>query len=199
MIAVAGGSGSGKTTFAQLLKKRLGENRCLVIEQDSYYHDRSGEFDHDGGRVNFDHPDAIDWSLLLSHIRQLKHGKPIDVPIYDFNTHSRKTESLRVEPKEYMIVDGILILVPFEVCSEFTIKIFIETNEELRFRRRLMRDVQERGRTPEGVHNQFYNQVKPMHDQFVEPSKANADLVISGEVDFSPALEQVINDTLVSL
>jgi uridine kinase len=190
-IGVAGGSGSGKTTFAKSLTARLGHERVLVLAQDSYYIDRSKEFDHDGGRVNFDHPDSIDWSLLEEHLRDLAAGRAIEVPIYDFATHQRQKTTLHVKARPYLVLDGILIFVHEKIRNRLQHKIFIEAAENIRFERRLNRDVVERGRTPEGVRAQFFNQVKPMHDQFVEPSRQYADIVISGEKNFAPAVESL--------
>ncbi len=188
-IGVAGGSGSGKTTFARALTERLGRGNVTLLAQDSYYIDRSEDFDHDGGKVNFDHPDSIDWGLLERHIRLAMRGLSIEVPIYDFATHRRQHQALVCEPRPYLIVDGILVFVQESIRALLRNKIFIEAREEVRFERRLKRDVVERGRTPEGVRSQFFSQVKPMHDQFVEPSKNFADLVISGEENFAPAIE----------
>ncbi|MCB9091528.1 MAG: uridine kinase [Halobacteriovoraceae bacterium] len=178
IIAVSGGSGSGKTTYARLLQKKLGDENSAILYQDSYYRDQSRNFDYDGGSVNFDHPDALEFPLLESHLIELKKGNSIQVPIYDFATHTRIKKSEHFPLKEYVIVDGILLFSQDPLVEIFDYKIFIDCPEELRYERRLNRDVKERGRTPEGVHNQFYNQVKPMHDQFVEPTKNIADLVV---------------------
>lgn len=191
IIGVAGGSGSGKTTFVRELATRLGADRVTVIQQDSYYIDRSREFKGDGS-LNFDHPDAIDWALMAHQLRELRDGRAVDVPIYDFATHSRLKNTQRAEPKEVILVDGILIFHPEEICKLMDLKIFIDTAEPIRFERRLKRDVRERGRTPEGVREQYIKTVKPMHDQFVEPSKKQADLIISGEVSFDGEINRVI-------
>ncbi len=196
VIGIAGGSGSGKTTFARLLTERLGVGSVAVLAQDSYYIDQSKRFDRDGGQVNFDHPDALDWDLLVTHLKQLRSGQAVEVPIYDFATHKRKIETILVEPKPFVLVDGILIYVPDHLREEMTCKVFIQTREEIRFERRLRRDVAERGRTPEGVRAQYLAQVKPMHDRFVEPSRAFADRVISGEADFHPAIEELVKELL---
>ncbi len=180
LIGVAGGSGSGKSTFARELSSALAtRGRVLILEQDSYYRDQSANFDCDGGRVNFDHPSAIEWPLLVSHLQKLKAGQAVDRPVYDFSTHKRRSEFLVVHPVPFLILDGILILLPEELRRELDFKIFIHTPEDLRFERRMARDVAERGRTPDGVRAQFMSQVKPMHDQFVEPSRQHADYVIA--------------------
>ncbi len=181
IVGVAGGSGSGKTTFAKRLRERLGESECCVLGQDSYYFDQSKKFDHDGGSVNFDHPDSIDFNLLAKHISELKKGSSVNVPIYDFATHSRSSEGDTLNPRRLIFVDGILIFSQPQVVEELDYKIYIDCPEDLRFERRLHRDVTERGRTKEGVRNQFYKQVKPMHDLFVEPSKDVACDIINVE------------------
>jgi uridine kinase len=180
IIGVAGGSGSGKTFFAQALAKRLGPEVCSVIYQDNYYHDQSNKFDHDGGSVNFDHPKSLDFDLLASHLTELKSQNDIRVPIYEFSTHKRLQETIYQPVKKVIIVDGILILTQPKLLDIFDDTVFVHTPENIRFERRLSRDVAERGRTPEGVTNQFERQVKPMHDLFVEPSKENASFLSSG-------------------
>jgi uridine kinase len=196
IIGVAGGSGSGKTTFARELAREiakvLGPSSTLILEQDSYYIDQSQKFDRDGGKVNFDHPAALDWPLLVKQLRDLKSGRHIERPVYDFVTHKRRSETVTVHPVPFVILDGILILVPAEVRAELDYKVFIDTREELRFRRRLQRDVAERGRTPEGVRAQFIAQVKPMHDQFVDPSREFADHVVREEKDFSAEVGRAV-------
>jgi uridine kinase len=180
ILGVAGGSGSGKTFFAETLAKKLGPEVAFVLYQDNYYIDQSKKFDHDGGSVNFDHPDALDFDLMASQLDDLKNGFDIEIPLYDFAKHTRLEKTKYQPAKKVVIIDGILILTQpkiLELCDE---TIFIETPEDIRFDRRLNRDVIERGRTPEGVTNQFKTQVKPMHDMFVEPSKFNANHVNSG-------------------
>ncbi len=183
LLGVAGGSGSGKTFFSEALiralNKSCGRNVCEIVYQDNFYIDQSRHFDRDGGAVNFDHPDSIDFSLLATHLKILKAGQATDIPMYDFATHQRKNTTLRVEPRQIIIVDGILIFHSAEVRNLFDDLIFFQTPEELRYQRRLERDVKERGRTAEGVHEQFQKQVKPMHDLYVEPSKAYAKTVVN--------------------
>ncbi len=174
---MAGGSGSGKTYFARDLLDALGD-KAEIIYQDNFYFDNSKKFDFDGGSVNFDHPESIDFDLLGEHIAQLKEGKAVDIPIYDFATHSRRPNKLHIRPRPIIIVDGILIFHAEQVRKHFDDMVFFDTPEELRFERRLERDVKERGRKPEGVKNQFLKQVKPMHDQFVEPSKKYATTIV---------------------
>ncbi len=183
ILGVAGGSGSGKTYFAKELATALGEHATIVY-QDNFYIDQSHRFDHDGGSVNFDHPESLELTLLAKCLSELKAGKPTEVPIYDFKTHSRQKDTLRVQPTSIVIVDGILIFHPDYLREQFDEMIFFDTPESLRFERRLERDVVERGRTVEGVKAQFLKQVKPMHDEFVEPSKAHAHTVIKDLGDY---------------
>lgn len=183
ILGVAGGSGSGKTYFAKELHKALGD-RATIVYQDNFYIDQSHRFDHDGGSVNFDHPESLDLKLLATCLAELKTGQATNIPIYDFVTHSRKQEHLKVGPAKIVIVDGILIFHPDYLRAQFDEMIFFDTPESLRFERRLERDVKERGRTPDGVQAQFLKQVKPMHDQFVEPSKHHAHCVVKDLGDY---------------
>lgn len=198
VIAIAGGSGSGKTTLAKEILKSLGEDKCVIIGQDNYYFDQSAKFDRDGGAVNFDHPDALEFTLLAEQLKQLKQGLAVNIPVYDFATHKRFTKTVHIEPHPIVIVDGTLILSQNILLPLFDESIFIEVDEKTRFQRRLKRDVEERGRTPEGVREQFYKQVKLMHDEFVEPSKANATLLHRGrslqvlKKDHSPFQAQLL-------
>lgn len=182
LLGVAGGSGSGKTFFSEALvrelQKNCGSNFCEIVYQDNFYIDQSQRFDRDGGAVNFDHPDSIDFSLLAEHLKILKSGKVTYIPTYDFTTHKRKNETRLVRPRSIIIVDGILIFHSPIVRSLFDDLIFFQTPEELRFQRRLERDVKDRGRTPAGVKEQFLKQVKPMHDHYVEPSMIFANTIV---------------------
>lgn len=189
ILGVCGGSGSGKTFFANALRNKLSHSAADIIYQDNFYFDQSAKFDFDGGSVNFDHPDAIDADLLAKAITKIKTGLVADIPIYDFSLHKRKQEVIRMNPRQLIIVDGILIFHYPQVRQLFDDLIFFETSEELRFSRRLERDVLERGRTPEGVKNQFIKQVKPMHDQFVEPSKEFAKYIVKDIGHYEDTLE----------
>jgi uridine kinase len=178
VIGVSGGSGSGKTTFARLLAQaRAG---CVILSQDHYYIDQSAHFRGDGENVNFDHPDAIDFPLLAQHLRMLKQGSAVEVPNYDFVTHTRKRETEHFKPCPVIILDGTLILSQPAIREHLDTSIFIDAPEAVRLERRIRRDTTERGRTLDGVMKQFTRQVKPMHDQFVEPSKSHATHVVSG-------------------
>lgn len=195
VIGVAGGSGSGKTYFSKKLLEHLGADRAVILTQDSFYRDQSARFDHDGGAINFDHPDALEFSLMARCLEQLKFstdsGGHVDIPVYDFVTHKRKVDPLRLPVRPVIIVDGILIFHAPAVRCLIDYKIFFATPEALRFERRLHRDTKERGRTPEGVKAQFLNQVKPMHDLFVEPSKIFADRLSSDPNDVPELLKLV--------
>jgi uridine kinase len=188
ILGVAGGSGSGKTYFAKALTEALGEHATIVY-QDNFYIDQSHRFDHDGGSVNFDHPESLELTLLAKCLGELKTGKGTKIPQYDFVTHSRLKEELHVPQKRIIIVDGILIFHPDYLRPQFDEMVFFDTPEELRYQRRLERDVKERGRRPEGVREQFLKQVKPMHDEFVEPSKAFAHKVIRDLGEFDEQLK----------
>jgi len=193
IVGVAGGSGSGKTYFAKDLMQKLGSELAEIVYQDNFYIDQSHRFDGDGGSVNFDHPDSIDFSLLAHCLGQLKSGNDTDIPIYDFKTHTRASNKLKIQAKPIIVVDGILIFHPPEVRAQFDYLVFFDTSEDLRFERRLQRDVKERGRTPEGVLAQFQRQVKPMHDLFVEPSKHHANVVVSDDCNYDEILINCCN------
>lgn len=195
IIGIAGGSGSGKTTFALLLQKLLGRERCAILHQDSYYHDLSHAFDRDGGSVNFDHPDAIDFELLGSHLGELADGRAVEVPVYDYATHQRLNRTHPLAATPVLVVEGMLVLSQHSIRERLNVKVFIEATEQVRLARRLARDVQERGRDPAGIEQQFQTHVKPMHDRFVEPSRRHANAIYSGE----GALETQIRDLLIQL
>ena len=178
IIGIGGGSGSGKTTVAQRILSNLDQSHVAVLQQDSYYRnlgDMPLELRH---QINFDHPDALDNSLFTNHIRALRAGEAIDMPVYDFAHHSRKAETVRVQPRPIIIVEGILIFVDAAVRELMDIKIFVDTAADIRFIRRLNRDVSQRERSVESVIHQYLSTVRPMHEQFVEPSKRYADVII---------------------
>lgn len=190
IIGVAGGSGSGKTYFARELQRILGDKVCTILYQDNYYIDQSHRFDGDGGSVNFDHPSSLDFELLARGLATLKNNESIEVPLYDFATHKRLEKTIKCEPKKIILVDGILILDSSVVRAQLDEAVFFDTPEELRYSRRLDRDVNERGRTPEGVKKQFDLQVRPMHNQFVQPSMQYAQTVVRNINEYSEALKK---------
>ena len=178
IIGISGGTGSGKTTVANRILESVSASEVVFIQQDSYYRNlKDLPLDY-RGCANFDHPDAIDNDLLIDHIRKLKAGEMIELPLYDFRTNSRLDETQRVEPKPIVIVEGILIFVDPKLLEQMDIKVFVDTPDDIRFIRRLRRDVAERGRTVESVIEQYLATVRPMHQQFVEPSKREADVII---------------------
>ncbi len=180
IMAIAGGSCSGKTRLARLSQEALGEDCAVILRQDNYYLDLGGA--KPGQKLpNFDHPNAFDWELMLKHLQELKNGHAINVPTYDFATHRRKQETELVEPKKIILFEGILILSQKMLLGELDYKFFVECDEKTRLNRRIKRDIAERGRTRDSVIEQFNTQVIPMHEKFVEPSKANADVIITQE------------------
>ena len=179
IVGIAGGSCSGKTTFLRRLHEYFGKDKSTIIWQDNYYIDQSSKFDKDGGAVNFDHPSAIDFEFLADQLAILKNGDSIKCPTYDFATHTRTSETIPIEPRPIILVDGILIFHLERLRNLFDHRIYISAHEDVRFERRLKRDTTERGRTEQGVHDQFYKQVAPMHDEFVTPTKQFAHRVIN--------------------
>jgi uridine kinase len=178
IIGICGGTGSGKTTVANRILESVSKNEVVFLQQDSYYRNLD-ELPLDiRNVVNFDHPDAIDNNLLVEHLRALKTGRAAEVPLYDFKTHSRRDETLHVEPQPIIIIEGILIFAEQRLLDEMDIKVYVDTPDDIRFIRRLRRDVAERGRTAESVIEQYLATVRPMHMQFVEPSKRYADVII---------------------
>ncbi|MGD8815455.1 MAG: uridine kinase [Anaerolineales bacterium] len=178
VIGIAGGTGSGKTTVANVILERVGTRNITVLPHDAYYKDLSNLPAGHRELKNFDHPDALESDLLIAHIQTLLDWNSIDMPVYDFTTHSRTTKTVLVEPKSIILVDGILIFAEPTLRKLFDVKIFVDTPPDVRFIRRLQRDVAERGRTVESVIHQYQTTVRPMHDEFVEPSKRYADVII---------------------
>jgi len=181
IIGIAGGTGSGKTTLAHALQKKLGCQRTLLIAEDSYYKDRSDIPFEQRQYTNYDHPDALDLGLLAVHLRALKAGKTVIVPAYDFTTHTRRPEGRLLTAQPLIIVEGILIYASQAVRDLCDLKVFVETADDLRFVRRLMRDMAERKRSAKSVVDQYLETVRPMHRAFVEPSVVYADILIDGE------------------
>lgn len=178
VIGIAGGSGSGKTTVSNAILDRVGRKRIAFLQHDSYYKDLSHLPPEQRHAINFDHPNSLESELLTEHIKQLKKWKPVDLPVYDFKNHVRTGEVRRVEPRGVILVEGILIFGEKSLRDLFDVKIFVDTDADLRFIRRVQRDISERGRSTESVINQYLNTVRPMHLEFVEPSKRYADIII---------------------
>ena len=178
IIGIAGGTGCGKTTVVNQLIERLNTNDIAVISQDSYYKDTSELSYEQRVKINFDHPQSIDFDLLEKHLQMLREGQTIDQPVYSFKEHNRTKETIETKPRKVMIVEGILILSNPKLRDLFDIKIFVHADSDERLIRRLKRDIAERGRDLEEVLNRYQTTLKPMHQQFIEPSKAFADIII---------------------
>ena len=191
VVGVAGGTGSGKTTVAEAIVTRIGAARIAYLQHDRYYRDLGVGDPAELLHHNFDHPNALETELLVAQLEQLKAGRPIEVPIYDFTRHRRTARTQRVEPSRVVLVEGILIFVEAALRRMFDIKIFVDTDADLRFIRRLLRDIAERGRSVDSVVHQYLETVRPMHLEFVEPSKRWADLIIP-EGGFNPVALDVV-------
>jgi uridine kinase len=192
IIGIAGGTGSGKTTVAQAIYDRVGSDRIEWISHDSYYRNFDGLSTEERHKINFDHPDSLETELLTRHLDVLAKGSSVDVPKYDFATHARRQETQRVEPRRVIIVEGILVLAEPELRRRIDIKLFVDTPPDIRFMRRLLRDIQSRGRTLDSVVKQYLTTVRPMHEEFVEPSKRYADLIIPEGGENQVALDAII-------
>ncbi|NKB89080.1 MAG: uridine kinase [Acidobacteria bacterium] len=178
IIGIAGGSGSGKTTIAEALAEKIGPDNCAHILHDAYYHRLSHLPMEDRERVNYDHPDSLETELLVEHLHALLHGAAVDVPRYDFAAHDRAEDTTPTKPKPVILLEGVLALAEPTLRDLMDLKIYVDTAADLRFMRRLERDIADRGRTRESVYEQYLATVRPMHIEFVEPSKSHADLVI---------------------
>ncbi len=191
VIGICGGSGSGKTTLAELVVEKLGPERAIGLAFDSYYRDQGHLAPEERAKVNYDHPDSLDGPLIAEHLTALAEGKEAAVPVYDFSTHCRTTDVDIIEPRPVIVVEGILLLAYPELRDCLHLSVFRECPEDIRFDRRVARDVAERGRTPESVAEQFAATVKPMHDDFVEPTSMYADIVVPYAEDLYDARERV--------
>ena len=192
IIGIAGGTGSGKTTVARAIYDRVGPDRIEWISHDSYYRNFEGLSPDEKHHINFDHPDSLETELLARHLDVLAKGSAVEVPIYDFTTHSRKDETQRVEPRRVVIVEGILVLAEPELRKRIDIKLYVDTPSDIRFMRRLVRDIKLRGRSMESVIEQYTTTVRPMHEEFVEPSKRYADLIIPEGGENLVAIDAII-------
>ncbi|MEW6568988.1 MAG: uridine kinase [Chloroflexota bacterium] len=178
VIGIAGGTGSGKTTVANVILERVGAQNIALLPHDAYYKDLNDLPRAQRDLVNFDHPDSLETDLLVRHLRELRAWRPVEIPVYDFTTHTRTERTLRVEPQPVILVEGILIFAEPALRQMFDVKIFVDTAPDIRFIRRLQRDIVERGRTVDSVIHQYETTVRPMHLEFVEPSKRHADVII---------------------
>lgn len=177
MIGIAGGTGSGKSTLTARIKEHFGEN-VTVLTHDNYYKAHDDMTYEERTHLNYDHPNAFDTDLMIRHVQDLRNGKDIICPVYDFSAHNRSKETITIRPNRVMIIEGILIFECKELTDLMDIKIYVDTDADVRILRRIMRDVEERGRSLTSVVNQYLNTVKPMHEQFVEPSKKYADIIV---------------------
>lgn len=177
-IAIAGGSGSGKTTIAQSVVDLVGRDSVVYLQQDAYYRDQQHLSFEDRTKINYDHPDSIENELLIEHLDALRNGQPIERPVYDFSSHTRTEQTVTIVPEPAVIVEGILVLADKDLRKLFDVRVYIDTEPDVRLIRRLQRDILERGRTVESVLRQYEKTVRPMHYQFVEPSKRYADIII---------------------
>ena len=178
IIGIAGGTGSGKTTLAERIIEELKEPNVLIIKQDAYYKPHSELSFDERKKINFDHPDAFDTSLLIKHLNNLKNNVPINLPQYDFTTHLRKKETITISPHKVIMLEGILVFENKELRNLLDIKIFVDTDADVRILRRIKRDIKDRGRNFESVYNQYMKTVRLMHLEFVEPSKKYADIIV---------------------
>jgi uridine kinase len=192
LVGIAGGTGSGKTSFAVKIRDRVGEDRCVLIAQDAYYKDGSTLSHAAQAAINYDHPDAFDTSLLVQDLRDLRSGRPVPHLTYDHASYARRVLPDPVKPRQVVILEGILVLAEEPLRRLMDIKLFIDADSDVRILRRLQRDIQERGRNFESVQRQYLDSVRPMHLEFVEPSKRYADLIVPEGAENEVALEAVV-------
>lgn len=192
VVGIAGGTGSGKTTVAAKLAAAMPPGRCLTLEHDAYYRDQGHLPLSEREQINYDHPSSLESELLAEHLRRLRDGRPVEIPIYDFATHTRRAETRRVAPSRVIIVEGILVFTEPALRDQFDIKIFVDTDADIRLIRRIRRDLEQRGRTFQSVRDQYYATVRPMHLEHVEPSKRWADLIVPEGGDNKVALDVLL-------
>jgi uridine kinase len=192
VVGIAGGTGSGKTTVAHKLASAMPTGRCVTIEHDSYYHDQGHLLPEERARVNYDHPASLESALLAFHLRELRGGRAVEVPTYDFATYTRCRETRAVAPARVIIVEGILVFTEPAVREQMDIKIFVDTDSDIRLMRRIRRDLEQRGRTFQSIRDQYYATVRPMHIEHVEPTKRWADLIIPEGGDNHVALDVLL-------
>ena len=192
MIGIAGGTGSGKSTLTARIKEHFGEN-VTVLTHDNYYKAHDDMTYEERTRLNYDHPNAFETDLMIKHLKALKQGESIECPVYDFTVHNRNKDTITIVPNKVIIVEGILIFENYELCDLMDLRIFVDTDADLRIIRRIKRDVLERARSLESVMNQYVDTVKPMHEQYVEPSKRNANIIVPENSYNQPAMEIIQN------
>jgi uridine kinase len=192
IVGIAGGTGSGKTTVADKLASAMPPGRCVTLDHDAYYRDQGHLTPDDRDALNYDHPSALDSALLALHLRELRDGRAVEVPIYDFATHTRRRETRSVAPARVILVEGILVFAEPALREQMDIKIFVDTDADIRLMRRIRRDLEERGRTFQSVRDQYHATVRPMHLEYVEPSKRWADLIIPEGGDNRVALDVLL-------
>jgi uridine kinase len=192
VVGIAGGTGSGKTTVAHKLAAAMPTDRCVTIEHDAYYRDQAHLTFEERATINYDHPSSLESSLLAEHLQALRTGKTVAVPVYDFATHTRRRETREVVPARVIIVEGILVFTEAELREQMDIKIFVDTDADIRLMRRIRRDLEQRGRTFQSIRDQYYATVRPMHIEYVEPTKRWADLIIPEGGDNRVALDLLL-------
>ena len=192
VIGIAGGSGSGKTTLTNQIVSRFSDE-VTVVTHDNYYKAHDDMTYEERSRLNYDHPNAFETELMIEHLKQLKKGESVECPIYDYTIHNRSKNTLTIAPAKVIIVEGILIFENKELCDQMDIRIFVDTDDDLRIIRRIRRDVMERARSLDSVINQYIDTVKPMHEQFVEPSKKNASIIVPEGGHNLVAMEMIMN------
>lgn len=192
VIGIAGGTGSGKTTVAHQIERALPKAHCVLIDHDGYYRDLAHLTFEERARTNFDHPDSLENELLCDHLDQLRAGQAIDKPRYDFTTHCRHTATERIEPRTVILVEGILVLADKRIRERMDVRIFVDTDPDVRLMRRIRRDMEERGRSFDDIREQYYRTVRPMHLKFVEPSRRHAHLIIPEGGENSVAIAMVV-------
>lgn len=192
LIGIAGGTGSGKTTLSDRLVDSFGTDEVSILRHDNYYKRHDEMCYEERTKLNYDHPDAFDTLLLCQHIRELKAGHAVQMPVYDYSIHNRSEKTVQVDPAPVIVLEGILIFAEPELCELMDIKVFVDTDADVRILRRIVRDVKERGRSLDSVISQYLTTVKPMHEQFVEPSKRRADIIIPEGGENDVALDMLI-------
>jgi uridine kinase len=192
IIGIYGGTGSGKTTIVNMIASHFSSNDIEIISQDSYYKDNSDISYEDRCKLNFDHPDAIDFNLLYKHLKNLRKGETVEQPIYDFKIHNRLKKTIQIKPKKILILEGILIMCHAEIRSIFDLKIFINANSKTRMERRIKRDIAERGRSRDEVLKRYIETLKPMHEKFIEPTKIYANYIIENQFNNKLNIDELL-------